>query len=89
MVINKGFCIKLLGDVDLKGMVVIVDYNDQAVAEINYEKGVDHIEIELLSGPEISTFPLNDFFSVLQEAKELAIKCAKEDEELRKKGIDL
>jgi hypothetical protein len=33
-------------------------------------------------------FPLDDFLHILKKAKQLAIKCAKEDEELRKKGID-
>ncbi len=46
MVINKGFCTKILGDLDFEGMVILVCYDDQIVAEINYEKGIDYMEIE-------------------------------------------
>jgi len=84
MVINKGFCTKILGDIDLEGMVILVCYDDQVIAEINYEKGIDNMEIEIVSSQE--GFPkrivsLDGFFKILEEAKQLAIKCAKEDEE--------
>ena len=84
MVINKGFCTKILGDIDLEGMVILVCYDDQIIAEINYEKGIDNMEIEIISSQEgfpKRTFSLNGFFKILEEAKQLAIKCAKEDEE--------
>ena len=90
MVINKGFCTKILGDVDLEGMVILICHNDQVIAEINYEKGIDNMEIEIISSKEgfpKRIFSLNGFFKILEEAKQLAIKCSKEDEELRKKGI--
>lgn len=83
MVINKGFCTKILGDVDLEGMVILVCYEDHVIAEINYEKGRDNIEIELVPSKEgITTrrFSLDVFFKALEEAKQLAIKCANEDE---------
>ena len=84
MVINKGFCTKILGDIDLEGMVILVCYDDQVIAEINYEKGIDNMEIEIVSCQE--GFPkrivsLDGFLKILEEAKQLAIKCAKEDEE--------
>lgn len=84
MVINKGFCTKILGDIDLEGMVILVCYNDQVIAEINYEKGIDNMEIEVVSSQEgfpKRIFSLDGFFKILEEAKQLAIKCAKEDEE--------
>ncbi len=85
---NKNFSIELCGDLDFEGMVVDVTYNKETIASINYEKGIDNIEIEIPSKPEKCVFPLTDFFLILEKAKKLAIKCAKEDEELRKKGID-
>lgn len=93
MVINKGFCTKILGDVDLEGMIILICHDDQVIAEINYEKGIDNMEIEIVSSPSQEgflkrIFSLDGFFKILEEAKQLAIKCAKEDEELRKKGID-
>jgi|GEM_PF-1102133 len=89
MVKNKGFCTKICSDVDLEGMVILISYDDQLVAEITYEKGIDNMEIEITSSKEGSPrrlFSLNAFFQILEEAKKLAIKCAKEDEEFRKKG---
>jgi len=84
MVINKGFSTKILGDIDLEGMVILVCYDDQLIAEINYEKGIDDMEIEIVSSREgflKQIFPLDGFFKILEEAKRLAIKCAKEDKE--------
>src|SRR3990167_962112 len=81
MVINKGFCTKICSDVDREGMIVIICYDDQIVAEINYEKGIDNMEIEIILSREGSpkrAFLLNDFFIVLDKAKQLAIQCAKE-----------
>lgn len=82
MVMNKGFCAKILGDVDLEGMVILVCYDDHIIAEINYEKGIDNMEIEIVSPLEEfpkQVFSLDDFFKILEEAKQLAIKCSKED----------
>ena len=83
MVINKGFCTKICGDVDLEGMVILVCYDDQIISEINYEKGIDNMEIEIIPSQEF-IFPLQDFLNVLEKAKKLVIQCAKEDE-LREK----
>lgn len=85
MVINKEFCTKILGDIDLEGMVILVCYDDQVIAEINYEKGIDNLEVEIVSSQDgfpKRTFSLDGFFKILEEAKQLAIKCAKEDEEI-------
>ena len=83
MVINKGFCTKILGDIDLEGMVILVCYDDQVIAEVNYEKGIDKMEIEIISSQEgfpKRVFSLDGFFKILEEARLLAMKCAKEDE---------
>lgn len=86
MVTNKGFYTKILGDVDLKGMVILVYHNDQIIAEINYEKGIDNMEIEITSSIKEShnrIFSLDSFYKILEEAKQIAIKCAQEDEEMK------
>lgn len=85
---SKGFSIELCSDLDFEGMIIDVLYNTEMVASINYENGTDNIEIEISPNSEKFIFPLDDFLAVLEKAKKLAIKCAKEDEELRKKGID-
>lgn len=83
MVINSGFCTKILGDIDLEGMVIFVCYDDQIIAEVNYEKGVDNIEIDFLALKDDShryLFPLEDFLKILEQAKAMAIRCAKKDD---------
>lgn len=81
MIRKKGFGIKTLSDVSVEGMIVIVVYDDQDIAEINYEKGIDQLEIELVHPVSHAKFPLDDFFKTLERAKEVALRCAKEDAE--------
>jgi len=83
---NGGFNLRLFGDLDFEGMVVEVCFNDELVAMINYEKGIDNMELEWFFDQMIDQkqiFPLEDVLNILQKAKELALRCAKEDE-LRK-----
>jgi hypothetical protein len=80
---SEKFSIEICSDLDYKGMVVDISYDMQNIASINYDKGIDNIEIEVLPNKgDGSRFiiPLDDFFNILEKAKKLAIKCAKEDE---------
>ncbi len=80
---NKGFSTTLCGDLDYEGMIIDVCFDDQIIAMVNYEKGVDNIEVEILSHNEEEQrwlYSLDDFIAILGEAKKLAIKCAKEDD---------
>lgn len=85
---NSKLSIELCGDLDFEGMLLDITYNGEAIASINYEEGIDNMEIELLPKSEEIVFPLEEFLLVLEKAKKLAIKCAKEDEDFKKKGID-
>ncbi|MEX0961944.1 MAG: hypothetical protein WDZ28_03710, partial [Simkaniaceae bacterium] len=85
---SKIFIIELCGDSDLEGMAIDITYDNETVATINYEKGIDNIEVEIPSQPKKFVFSLDSFLVVLEKAKKLAKKCAKEDKNLRKKGID-
>lgn len=85
---NNKLSIELCGDLDFEGMVIDITYNKETIASINYEKGINNMEIEILPKSKKFVFPLEDFLLILEKAKKLAIKCAKEDEEFRKKGID-
>ena len=76
---NKGFGVKLCGAVDFEGMVIDICFNDETLAMLNYDKGVDHIEIEMLAQSENCVFPLKDFLMALDKARKLAIQCAEED----------
>lgn len=69
----------MCSDLDYEGMVVDVSYDMETIASINYDKGIDNIEIEVYPISEKLKFPLDDFFLVLEKAKQLAVKCAKED----------
>jgi len=69
-------------------MVVDISFDNQRIAMINYDKGIDNMEIEILStGDESSrcVFPLISFFNSLEEAKAIAVRCAKKDAEMRLK----
>lgn len=83
MVKDEGFCTKLCSDLDFEGMVVDVCFDDQRIAMVNYDKGIENIEIEILSAKENAPnliFPLEDFLNILEEAKIITIRCVKEDE---------
>ncbi len=79
---NEKFSIELCSDVDFEGMVVDISYNMQTVASINYDKGVNRMEIKMIPfGCDARglIFPLQDFMAILEKAKQIAIRCAEED----------
>ena len=82
MVTNKGFFLKLCSDLDFEGMIVDICFDDQRIASVNYDKGIDNIEVAMLTQESSRhVFNLSDFVNILEKAKNLAIKCAKEDGE--------
>ena len=79
---NNKFSLEVVGDVDLEGMAIDVCYNDLAIASVNYENGIENIEIEIFSSHgEIlgKHFNLQDFINILEKAKKLSIQCYEED----------
>ena len=78
---KKKFSIELSSDLDFEGMVVDISYDMQPIASLNYEKGIEKIEIEMQPNARKLAFPIEEFFHILHKAKELAVKCAKEDED--------
>ncbi len=79
---NDKFSIEMCSDLDFEGMVIDISYNMQTFASINYDKGIDKMEIEISPfGKDLNKtiFPLEDFLTVLEKAKKLAIRCAEED----------
>ncbi len=77
---NKNFSIEMCSDLDFEGMVIDISYEMEPIASLNYEKGVENIELMIHPAIENITFLLDDFCRSLEKAKQLAIKCAKEDE---------
>ena len=85
---KQKFWIELCSDLDFEGMVVDVSYNMQTVASINYDKGVEKMEVEMFpfgNDSQKTILPLQEFLDVLEKAKQLAIRCSKEDEAQEKK----
>ncbi len=79
---NKAFSIELCSDLDLEGMAIYINYNMQTIASINYDKGIDKMEMEIFpfgQGKDRMIFPVDDFIIALEKAKKLALKCAEED----------
>lgn len=79
---NRKFVLELISDLDFEGMVVEISFENQSVARLNYDKGIDKIEMEMIFQNENMNnliFPLDDFFLILEKAKKLLIKCYRED----------
>ena len=77
MVINldSGFEIIYFSDLNYEEMTVEIKYKGQQVAQINKDKGVEQMEIEIYSEyvqPNFISelkFPLSDFFEALDKAR--------------------
>ncbi|NGX50363.1 MAG: hypothetical protein K1060chlam2_00208 [Chlamydiae bacterium] len=79
---SQSFTIELSSNVDFEGMVVYISSGEQEFFLLNYDKGVENIEIEPL--PHTITekkqiFQLEELLDALIKAKEILIKCAEED----------
>ena len=87
---KKTFLIEICSDLNFDGMVVDITFENQRIAMINYDKGIDCLEIEILPSENEASkyvFPLDDFLEILEKAKEIAIRCAKEDEERKNEHL--
>jgi hypothetical protein len=77
---NDKFFIELISDLDFEGMVVEVIFKNQIVARLNYDKGIENIEMEISPCRDMSlVFPLEEFLSTIERAKKLVVKCYEED----------
>ena len=43
---REGFSLEICSDLDFEGMVIDISYNMETIASINYDKGIDNMEIE-------------------------------------------
>lgn len=79
---NKKIKIELSSNLDYEGMVVYISIGNQELAILNYDKGEDNIEIEILPlppGQDKLELPLDELMNILQQAKEILLKCAEQD----------
>ncbi|MEH2023800.1 hypothetical protein [Nostoc sp.] len=72
--LDSGFEILYLSDLKYNEMTVEIQYKGQQVAQINKDKGVDKMEIDIYSEyvtPDFSSelkFPLSDFLEAINIA---------------------
>ncbi len=79
---SKRFTIELSSNLNFERMVVYISCGDQELFLLNYDRGIDNIEVEVLPNTmnkNIYMFSLEDFLDVITKAKEILIKCAEED----------
>lgn len=77
---NKKFTVEVCSDLDYEEMVADVSYENQTIAMITQEKGIDNMEIEIfLPEKKIKSlkFPLNDFIASIVFAKKCLIEMQK------------
>lgn len=80
---KKKLTIEMSSNLDFEGMVIDISCNMMTIASINYDKGIENMEIEFFpfgNGVEKIILPMRDFVCVLEKAQQLALKCAKEDQ---------
>lgn len=84
---NKKITIELSSDLDFEGMVVEITIENSILVRLNYDKGINNIEMELIPGEgcKSANIPLNDFLTSIEKAKNLLIQCAEEDASREKK----
>ena len=77
--LDSGFEILYFSDLSYEGMTVEIQYQGQQVVQINKDKGVDNMEIDIYSQyvhPDFISelkFPLNDFLEALDVARKALI----------------
>lgn len=72
---RTDFDIVFFSDSRYEELTAEISYKDQILCQLNKDKGIDNIEVEffadarMLAEQVAMKFPLNDFLSVLEEAK--------------------
>ncbi len=69
----------MCSDLDYEGMVITINHDMESIASLNYDKGIDKLEVTIHPLQKGISFLLSDFLEVVEKAKHLAIKCAEED----------
>lgn len=77
---RTDFDIVFFSDSRYEELTAEISYKDQILCQLNKDKGIDNIEVEffadarMLAEQVAMKFPLNDFLSVLEEAKKALIE---------------
>jgi len=75
---KNRFSIELVSDLDFEGLVVDISIENQVIARLNYDKGIDKIEMELIPLSTPFAFPLAEFFETLERVKTILFECSKD-----------
>jgi hypothetical protein len=78
---NRKITIELSSDLDFEGMVVDITIENSILLRLNYDKGINNIEMDLIPSESCKnvSVALNDFLSALEKGKKLLTQCAAED----------
>lgn len=76
---NSRFTIELSSDLDYEEMVVYISLDEELIAILNCEKGVDNLEFELSSREKVASVPFEDYLQALAFAKKTLIQSEKID----------
>ena len=70
------FKLRICSDLEYEEMVVDICWNNNTVALLNREKGIDNLEIEIFPPDESNSwkFPLDKFIETIQNAKKCLIE---------------
>lgn len=78
---NSRFTVELSSDLDYEEMVVHISLDEEPIATINCEKGLDNLEIELspMCEEKNLSIALEDYLHTLMFAKKTLIQAQKKD----------
>ena len=84
---SDDFTIELSSNLDYDGMVVYISVHEQEIAILNYDKGIEDVEVKFLpiyTKTKTLSVSLDKLLEALKKAKAILKKCAEED----KNGLD-
>ena len=77
---NNEFIIELSSDLNFEGMVIEITFRNRMTARLNYDKGINNVEMEIICSSKEIVLPMQDFLNALEKAKKLVHKCFHEDQ---------
>lgn len=78
---SNNFIVEISSDLDYENMIANILFNEEPIAIVSQEKGIDKLEIELFyENSKSIQFSLDKFLKSLQLAKERLIEMQKKTE---------
>ena len=78
---NSRFIVELSSDLNYEEMVVYISLDEEHIATLNCEKGIDNLELELfpVNAKKKILIPFEDYLSALVFARKTLIQSQKKD----------